>query len=67
MLSKSCDPLELTFDPMIESVIAGFRAELALVNEVGEIMAHHPVEEPKEEMLDGVTILARCLGRMFRV
>lgn len=78
MLSKSCDPLELTFDPMIESVIAAFRAELALVDTVREVLAHAPVHAPlpvpveneveeEAEILDGTRIIANCLGRMFRV
>ena len=66
MLSKSCDPLELTFDPVIEAVVAAFRAELALVDEVRDIIAHAP-PEPEEEFVDGMTILARCIGRMLRV
>ena len=78
MLTTSCDPLELTFDPVIESVVAAFRAELALVEEVREVLAHAPrpaglpvLRTPDEtesaEILDGTTIIARCLGKVFRV
>ena len=77
MLSTSCDPLELTFDPMIESVVAAFRAELALVDGVREVLAHAPTPAPlpvpvestpeEAEILDGTRVIARCLGRMFRL
>ena len=68
MLSHSTDPLELTFDPIIEAVVAAARAELAAIDTVRDALTHAPPPAPKEEpILDGVTIIANCLGHIFRV